>query len=721
MQSYRYILRYYIDNGFDTEARIEELATFCERSRTEEVMLFLTPEELSPGHPSDAEIDVHIALAQRIARRLQSVGTELSLNPWTTLYQVPRGRALRKGQHFRLMVGESGATSPIVACPLCEEWQEWICSRFARLAREVQPVAIWVEDDWRLHNHGGELGWGGCFCAEHLRLFSEAVGTRVTREELLMALLRPGTPHPWRDAWFALSRETILQPLQKLSAAITAANPATATALMCSMPDQHSAEGRDWLRIKQAISTADKRFLLRPHMPPYTQVRALRSTPAILRQTLACLPAAADSEGVENHIYPELENSPRSGIFSKSGRYTIWQLVEAALFGSRGITLNHYDMLGNGIALDTAFGEHLRAAKAKLNALRALNIDDANAEGAQMLFSPQIASHIRLQQVPRLAAGAQGALSMSLQDPSQQAGIGGDVASLQQLVHNSIYWSETCAILGISQRLSTSVQPEKGPVFVCGQTLRAFSDAQIEQLLGGTLVLDAESVLVLLERGFGEYIGVAEARWNELEANPYGYESICEPDASVYTLANPRMSAQRCANRILAMEPVPQTRIRSTIHSPLYAVICPGTIDFENSYGGRVISFCYPLGSAQFYMGYFNVFRARFLQRLLTETGRQWPWAMAENGLRCQRMRVDEGTLFAILNPTDDLHEQVSFHVSRDGARNAVGSESWRYLKDDGQWQQITPRAEQEEYGIRYTFAVSLAALDSAIFLRDGV
>lgn len=721
MGSYRYILRYYIDEGFHADARIEELAAFCARSQVEEIMLFLTPEELSPGHPSDAEIDAHIILAKRIKQRLQEVGTDLSLNPWTTLYQVPRGRTLRAGQNFRLMVGESGAMSPIVACPLCEEWQSWISSRFARLAHEIQPVAIWVEDDWRLHNHGGELGWGGCFCDEHLRRFSESVGQSVTREELLMALLQPGKPHPWRDAWFALSRESILEPLQRLTAAITEANPDTVTALMCSMPDQHSAEGRDWLRIKQTLGAADGRFLLRPHMPPYTPVRALRSTPAILRQTLACLPDAANSGGIENYIYPELESCPRAGVFSKSGRYIVWQLTEAALFGSKGIAFNHFDMMGNGIALDTAFGEHLRSAKAKLNALRALNIDDANAEGVQMLFSPQIASHIRLQQAPRLAAGAQGALSMSLQDPSQQVEVGSDVATVQQLVHNSVNWSETCSILGISQRLTTVIEPERGPIFVCGQTLRAFNDDQIAHLLTGTLVLDAESVLVLLERGFGQYIGVERAHWNDLDANPYGYESICESNPAVYGLANPRMSAQRCANRILAMQPLAEACVRSTIHSPLHAMICPGAIEFTNNFNGRVISLCYPLGKAQFYMGYFSVFRARFLQRLLTESPQQWPWTMVENGLRCQRTQIDRGTLFAILNPTDDLHAQASFRMSEGAPSATTASQSWLHLGEDGQWQKIVPRTEQTNSGVRYTFDVSMAALDSAFFLREGI
>src|SRR5690606_33373347 len=146
--------------------------------------------------------------------------------------------------------------------------------------------------------------------------------------------------------------------------------------------------------------------------------------------------------------------------------------------------------------LDRAFEKHLKEAKEKLNALRLLEINDEDAEGAQMLFSPQIASHLRFKQSVRISNQSLGKLSMSLQDPSQQGGVEQGVATIQQLVHNSVQWSETCSILGISQRLTSKIEPEKGPVFSSGNTLLAFSDEEIKRLLSGTLILDADSVQV---------------------------------------------------------------------------------------------------------------------------------------------------------------------------------------------------------------------------------
>jgi hypothetical protein len=166
---------------------------------------------------------------------------------------------------------------PLAACPLCPEWQTWLAECFAELAREVRPLAIWMEDDWRLHNHGAVTGWGGCFCPTHLRRFSEMIGQKVTREQVLAAVLHGGDPHPWRQAWLDLSRETILEPTRAITDAIRQTNPTTRVGWMTSMPDQHSVEGRDWARLREASGESGA-FLIRLHMPPYTQQRPLRVT-----------------------------------------------------------------------------------------------------------------------------------------------------------------------------------------------------------------------------------------------------------------------------------------------------------------------------------------------------------------------------------------------------------------------------------------------------------
>lgn len=682
-KSFRYILRYQIDPKVEAEARLEDLVRLCTEGQIEEVMLLLHAEELSNGHPTEGEWDTWTAFACRVRERLAREGVALSLNPWTTLYQVPRGRALHPGQNFRLMVGETGGTSPVAVCPLCPEWQAMICGAFARLAREVQPTVIWVEDDWRLHNHGPELGWGGCFCAEHLARFSRIVGETVSREQLLDAVLRPGKPHPWRQLWFQLSRETLLEPMNALRKAVHAAHPGTRLGLMSSRPDQHSIEGRDWAAMQQAVGNAPA-FLIRPHMEPYTEERALRITPAVTRQTLACLSGPIG-------VYPELENSPRCGIYSKSGRHTVWQMLEAACIGSPGITINHFDNLGNGTVLDPAFAGHLAAAKPVLSALAALGLDDRQADGAQILFSPQVASHLELPEPPPGAAKPKlnaEALSLQMQMNPSGGGGGGFEGSMQSLVHPSPIWAETCTILGIAHRLTHQIEPTRGPILVNGQTLRAFDNAAIERLLSGCVVLDAIALETLLERGYGPALGIHAAHWQSLAGSAYSYETFLSDEPGDYGVAHPRVCAQRNAGRLLAMEPDSTAQPLSRIHRADGTPLWPGALLHHTPQGGKALSITYPInGSGAYYMAFFNRFRRIFFQNFLLENPHGARLLMGPDGSRVYRSNTPHGTFIAILNAIlDPLHHPTLRHHPGD-----LPTGTWQHLSPEGHWQPFHP------------------------------
>lgn len=106
------------------------------------------------------------------------------------------------------MVDVEGNEAALCVCPLCEKWQRHIAGLYARYA-QLEPSILWVEDDLRLHNHA-PLVWGGCFCEEHMRIYSERAGKALTREEFLRGVLRPGPPHPYRKIWLDVSRETML-------------------------------------------------------------------------------------------------------------------------------------------------------------------------------------------------------------------------------------------------------------------------------------------------------------------------------------------------------------------------------------------------------------------------------------------------------------------------------------------------------------------------------
>ena len=701
-QTYRYILRYTIDPSFQPRQRIEELATFCTESGIEEVMLFFTGEELNLGHPTQEQYRPWLDMAVRVKQRLAREGVELSLNPWTTTHHGARGRRLQPGQDFTTMVGPNGVINALAACPLCPRWQEYLCETFARWAAELKPIAIWVEDDWRLHNHGAELGYGGCFCRLHLERLARTLGRdAVTREELLANLLAPGQPHPWRKKWLELCRATLLEPAVKLRGSVREACPDVRMGLMTSNPDTHSIEGRDWEALQEAWGF-EPAFLVRPHIAPYTETWAVSAPPSVTRHTLANLRRPID-------VYPELENSPRGGRFSKSAAFSVWECLHSACYGAVGIAINHYDMIGSGIAVDPTFGQALRGVKDRLSALTALGVDDARAEGPRVLFHPEIARHRRCT-APTSAPQTESSL-----DPAVEAAEPmGQPTGMQQLQEHSDLWSRTFFTLGIAHGFTCEASGNGSPVAVSGQTLWAFDDDAIRRLLAGPLLLDADAAQVLLDRGFGEHVGISSAKWLLQEESAYAYECILEDDAAVYGLAQPRMTAQRNADSILAMDVAPEASMRTDIRRADHRVLCPGMIVHHNQLGGRVATLAYPLGADQFFMAFFNIFRMRLLHDLLFELAPDAPLATAEPGpVHVYRTPTEAGLLLAVLNPT---HDRIEHPTLRLGPVPDGGDGQVMQLGADGAWAPATIEQRRADGQLHWSISAAIDPLD-ALFL----
>ncbi|MBE6392220.1 MAG: hypothetical protein E7042_08525 [Lentisphaerae bacterium] len=653
MKKFRYILRYYIDPGYEEDARIKELVNFCKRSSIEEVMLFFNPEEVNNGHITIEELSPWLTMAKKIKSTLNSNGIALSINPWETLLHSPRGRCLKPGQNFRLMVGETGKNNGVTTCPLCENWLAYICELWAFVAKELQPDAMWIEDDWRLHNHGRILGWGGCFCDEHLRIFCERAGINsVSREELIEKVYGAGVVHPWRKIWFDLNGELMLEPIKTLREAVRSASPRTRIALMCGGTDINSLEGRNWHALQDAAGF-DPAFQVRPTMSPYTEVRSMMQYPVPARMIVAALKRPLE-------ICPELETGPRHGIYSKSNSFIGWQLEQCAAFGAHAITLNHFDMLGCGICTAPGFDKVLNKKYPRLCAIKELDLDDDNSLGANILFSTEVSRYVK----------------------AEKSGI-------NQLNGRSQEWGNVAEILGFSHRYTTKIESNSKQVtLVSGQTLNAFGDDEVKKLLSGRVILDAVAAAGLIARGFEKELGLKNPVRHYHNVSAYSYEEIDESDASVYGVPYPRLTLQRACRQLWQFTPVSDevkilSKVKKFDHSDMFGC----TFCYRNPSGGTVAVLATPMGdqgdSEWFYMGYFSPFRRIFLQRLLRCVAPEMAIAFTED-FPCQTSRVkyDGGEFFAALNSTTDTAEKIVIRI------NQMPKGTIEILTDSGAWEQ---------------------------------
>jgi hypothetical protein len=186
------LLRFCCDPGFNDELEIPKLLSFVEEARVDDVMVFVNVEEINTGHLSAEEQETWLSLLGRIQPLLQERGVTLSVNHWHSLMHADLGKRFRRDQPFRAMVDPDGKAANLCVCPLDEHWRAYIAEVYAKYAK-LSPDTVWVEDDFRYHNHDPLL-WGGCFCAEHMRRFSERAGRELSREEFIKKLLAPGEP-----------------------------------------------------------------------------------------------------------------------------------------------------------------------------------------------------------------------------------------------------------------------------------------------------------------------------------------------------------------------------------------------------------------------------------------------------------------------------------------------------------------------------------------------
>jgi hypothetical protein len=697
--TFRIILRYGLDPFNGLQENLKQLKRFAEESTINEVMFLLAPEERSTGHPTIEQATPWMEGMLQAKTMLAEIGVQVSINPWTTTYHTGRGRQLHPGQDFRLMVGETGADNGMTACPLCENWQDYLNTYFSWIAKELDPVALWVEDDWRLHNHGGEMGYGGCFCDHCMTRFSSMVGREVSREELVARVSQPGPPHELRGKWIDFAQLSLAEPAESLAKALRSVRPNMRLGFMTSIPDIQSIEGRDWNQLMDIWTEDGERYLIRPHMPPYTEEPPIVTSPGYSRQTIATLDKSAD-------IYPELENSPRCGQYSGSHTYSAWEMFNAVCYGSRGITINHFDNMGMNTYYDRGFGKALAKHRPTFDALMPLNIDDRKARGVKILFSPDVARQVWT------GGGSAGKAKMYTGEDLSGLGDGG--GSLDDLQANSVAWSKVFYPLGISHSFTRSLDSEAGDIFaVSDQTLRCFPDDEIRNLLSKNVILDLASADILVERGFGGLIGIESVDRTKLKDSAYSIEEV-EPaffgelDGGVRA----RMCAQRCADPIGKFAYSEGVNVLSQIKDADLNTLFPGSGIFQNELGGRIFTSVYPLGGAQFYMAYFSVVRQEYWTKVLFDLGGEGTSQVIAQGhpLNVHSHDIDGGVFVAVTNIIYDTTDGFSVQLDK----SVLEGRDVQILDGDNQWTKASVNVTNEGSIATLQFSSKLKPLESA-------
>lgn len=464
----RYHLRYQIHPSPDparTRAEARTLAKACDDLEIAEVVLLLGVEEVYDGHLSGTDEDRWFETAALVHEVLSDAGIGVSLNPWVTVGHADRGRLDRLG--FAPMISPSGAVAKDQASFACPRWRSWITGHYGRFA-ELGFRVLWLEDDFRYHNHS-PLDWGGGFEPLMLARLSELAGETVTRERAVDAMTRPGPPHPWRVLLQQVWRTAQLEVARLVRDEVERRSGGRSMlGLMSSRLDQHAVEGRDWDALFEALSIGG-RAVHRPHFAWYTDVpgSALSTQVWLLEGQRRLRPAATDSE-------PEIENWPYT-TWAKSDVQTWSEMTTAQFAGSDALLINVYpNHEREVIERYPRIGDLLRRSRSALDWIAERYPRDLESWGVGLPFRPGAAAR-------RGTRG--GGLSELEVDPSPAADF----------------------------LLRYGVPVTAGPATVqavFGPHAWAFDDDEVRELLAGGLLLDGGAAHVLFQRGFGSLLGV---------------------------------------------------------------------------------------------------------------------------------------------------------------------------------------------------------------------
>lgn len=546
----RYHLRFQLVPGRRLDRDARELVEFCRRHGVEEAVLFIAAEEWNAGLLSKRDEDLWFATVRRAKAILDGAGLRVSLNPWMTALHCDRGRVFPKDRPFTPIESPAGRKSRACASFADPRWLDYVCSLYGRFARLGFRV-LWVEDDFRYHNHA-PLDWGGGFEPPVLKRFSRIIGRKVKRAELVHRILQPATPHPWRAQWMRTWRELQLEVARALSHAVAENSPSESRlGLMSSNPVVHGAEGRDWRALFAALSTGG-RVAHRPHFAGYSEAPGSAKAHSIMMLELQKQFRPAGCE-----VAPEIENFPFTH-WNKSDALTWAEMALCLFHGSDALLLDLFPFSGNSAASEPRIGELLDRGRPGLKWIAGRFPSTLACAGVGLPWKEDAQAHVRTR-----AGTSMSELNASPFGPGELLlSFGVPVVFTPQSV-NAVF----------------------------GSMAWAYSDDECREMLSGGLLLDSASASVFAERGFGALLGVRLNGFAGREDADYALEQ-----ATAMARGAPagfRMNVNLHGS-MARMEPARGAREWTTVMCASGRRFGAGLSLFRNRLGGRVAVFAAP-------------------------------------------------------------------------------------------------------------------------------
>lgn len=523
-------LRIQVVPGYHEQQRIQNIVDFCKRYAFDNVMLFINAEEYNVGHMTKEEAKPWVDTMKRAKEALVKAGITVSLNPWMELGHVDRGRELKEDQQFVTMVDYNGTQSKISACPMDENWLTYFIDFYEYLIREIEPEVVWIEDDFRLHNHR-PLEYGGCFCEHHMKAYNQRLETNYTRDEFVDLLFRKNPQEDVKRAFMEINRECMVKLATQIGDKVRSIGLGTKIGLMSSSHRAHSMEYRDWNGIHEGFAT-DGVKINRLHLPLYEEWCSMKQ----YYQDFNQIPFICRGFLPEDcHVLPELENASFM-TFAKDAEVLRFQSESAIPLEIEGMTYDIFDFVGNGTIEAFGYGPAVAEIEDYMTAVMESGYSYYKLSGITIPLDEKNAYNRKIKN------------------------------KFMDLRPDEHYLGAILQAHGISARCSKSKVFKDEIVVLAAGNVNNFTNEQLNNLFADNhVILEGMAVKKMLNRGLGSLIGVSGCQSYISEEDVHSYEQI-EGDILVNGIPGYRASAFSRTGNYIAFTYTENPDVKSRVY-----------------------------------------------------------------------------------------------------------------------------------------------------------
>ncbi|MDW7658058.1 MAG: hypothetical protein SCM11_12890 [Bacillota bacterium] len=440
---------------------------------------------------------------------------------------------------FQTMVDHDGTVTTSCMCPNSPEFEQHTKEKY-RMFAELKPDFIWIDDDIRMHNHGSVRY--ACFCPICLSLFNKTHQTALSREDLVSLLNAPDGSQ-YRGWWVKHNSDSINRLLLLIEQTIHDVNPAIEIGLMTIGGTTYS--GQDYTRWFTSLQAVKGR----PGGGFYTDDTPL----GFLKKTYSTARQVATYPTSVTDIQYELENYPYQRL-QKSITMMILECASNLTCSVNGIALN-------ALHTDSQMNKNIMA---QINRYSGMFQEIENT--VRGFVNPGL--------YPAFPMQYEASRSVENENWFGKSG--------------TLHSAGNAYVLGyIGIPLAMNGTDASG-VVLTGHIAHAYSQDELLVMLSGGVLMDADALRIMEQRGLAQYCGVKTAdrydfnvyeRYTDDPLNGQYAGILCNTTGLLasghyHTVLKPLYGKVRILNTLEAIGDRP---------------LGPVMTAFENSLGGRIV------------------------------------------------------------------------------------------------------------------------------------